>query len=142
MTTADSRKTAPCLQAILATVASAAIVLLVLAALNWVWVLTHEPEPGQGRVSYFLHSLLTSSIMIGVQFVVLLAAAIVIAIVRGRYRKVAGVFAGLLLVVIDILAAGAGFLPDTTVRYIIYCFGFPVLVSLFQWWPSRPDTEA
>ena len=80
MNTTNKTRRSACIQAVGSTIATACIVLLVNVGFNWIWVLTHDPEPGQSMKGYFMHCIVMTSMMVGSQLLVLLAYAVVIAV--------------------------------------------------------------
>ena len=131
----------PCLQAIGSTAAAVGIIFILNCGYTWIWVLNHDPAPGETFRYDYLTCLVRSSTFLALQIPMFLSAGIIIAIVRGRHRMVVGIFSGVLLFALTITTLSMGFLPDTIVSSMVYHLGFPLLVSALQWWPERKNRK-
>lgn len=128
-----------CRRVAVSTAATAGIMFVLLAGLNWIWVLGHhDPSLMEETLwQYFGRCMLVTILLVGIQIGVLSVAGASIAVARGRHNMAAMIFSGVLLLALNALAPSIGFLPDSMPRRAVYVAGFPLAVLALQWLPER-----
>lgn len=129
------------LKVLVSTAGVAAILLLCMGIVNWLWVLGHEPEPWQ-KMHSFLRGMAISSLVVGAQLGVLFITASVLSIIRGRHNMLAGVLAGIVLFLLDVVTIHMGFLQHSRATITIVLVGLPLLVSGLQFCPCKKNGKA